>query len=69
MIEALSHLVDSVFVYCTDFMINLANLTGLSYYEVNALVFCLAWPALTAGLLLLLLVQKRRLRKVRHPSC
>lgn len=29
-----------VYVYCTDFIINLANLTNTSYYEVNAFVFC-----------------------------
>ncbi len=29
-----------VYVYCTDFIINLANLTHTSYYEVNAFIFC-----------------------------
>ncbi|MFD2514219.1 hypothetical protein ACFSRY_10100 [Pontibacter locisalis] len=63
MVKILTYLVELVFNYCTDFMINLANLTHLSYYEVNALIFCLIWPLLTAGLLLLLFVQKVRLRQ------
>lgn len=37
--------------YCTDFIINLANLTSLSYYEINALIFLLVWPAFTIALL------------------
>jgi len=38
--------------YCTDFVINLANLTGTSYYEVNAFIFCFLWPLLTLVLIL-----------------
>ena len=49
-------------------MINLANLTGLSYYEVNALVFCIVWPMLTIGLFLLLIIQKARLAKAKRES-
>jgi hypothetical protein len=40
-----------IFMYCTDFMINAANLTGTSYYEVNAMVFVVIWPLLTVVLL------------------
>jgi formate-dependent nitrite reductase membrane component NrfD len=65
MVKTLSYLVETVCVYCTDFMINLANLTGLSYYEVNALLFLFIWPTLTAGLSLLLIVQKVRLNQTR----
>ena len=39
-----------IFVYCTDFIINVANLTGTSYYEVNAFLFVILWPVLTAVL-------------------
>jgi hypothetical protein len=47
--------------YCTDFCINLANLLGVSYYEVNTLMFCVIFPVATAGLLALYLVQRVRL--------
>lgn len=30
--------------YCTDFMINLANLTGTSYYETNLIILCILLP-------------------------
>ena len=55
--------VQYAYVYCTDFIINLANLLHLSYYEVNAFFFCLLYPLLSLALPLLFLVQKRRLRK------
>lgn len=65
MIELITKLVRVVFVYCTDFMINLGNLLGLSYYEVNALLFCLLWPLVTIALLLFYSVQQYQLKKFR----
>ena len=50
-----------IYVYCTDFVINLANLSGLSYYEINALIFCVLWPLLTLILILLNIIQSVRL--------
>lgn len=35
-----------VYCYCTDFVINVANLTGLSYYEVNFVLFIVVYPIL-----------------------
>ncbi len=40
-----------IYAYCTDFVINTANLLGLSYYEINAMIFCIIWPLLTLWLL------------------
>jgi hypothetical protein len=53
-----------IFNYCTDFVINLANLLKLSYYEINAFIFCLGWPLITISLIILYLSE---LRKVRRP--
>ncbi len=39
-----------IYGYCTDFVINVANLTGISYYEINALLFCFLWPVMTLAL-------------------
>jgi len=60
----LSRIINYVFVYCTDFIINLANLFNWSYYEFNALFFCLIYPLVFFGFLVLFFVQKRRLRKL-----
>lgn len=50
MIDNLIDLGKWVFMYCTDFVINAANLTNTSYYEVNAFLFVFLWPAVTIGL-------------------
>jgi len=59
-------MIESFYNYCTDFIINLANLTGLSYFEINFLFFIILYPLLLAVLLLVFLVQKKRLRRLRR---
>lgn len=61
----LIEIVNYLYAYCTDFVINLANITGLSYYEINALVFCVIYPLLTMGLPILFVIQKTRLKKLK----
>lgn len=51
------------YVYCTDFIINLANILNLSYYEVNFIIFIVIYPILTIGLFMLYVIQKLRLYK------
>lgn len=66
MYEIITNAVKAVFNYCTDFVINLANITGLSYYEINTLLFIVLRPLLTVVLGLLLLVQKIRLNRIKE---
>lgn len=65
----LSYLANWLYIYCTDFIINVFNVTKLSYFEVNALIFCIIWPALTVVLILIYMSQKIKLnyRKYRKP--
>jgi len=53
-----------IFMYCTDFIINVANLTGTSYYEVNAFIFVILWPSLTVIMFLYFVYLKWKLRKL-----
>ena len=57
-------LIEEIYVYCTDFIINLANIFNLSYYEINAIIFCFLYPLLLVGLLVIYLFQKRRLNNL-----
>ena len=57
-------LIGEIYVYCTDFIINLANIFNLSYYEINAIIFCFLYPLLLVGLIVIYLFQKRRLNKI-----
>ena len=52
-----------IYVYCTDFVINLANLFNLSYYEVNFVIFCIVYPLLFILSPIVFTLLKIRLKK------
>lgn len=60
--QTLQRLGSEAYVYCTDFTINLANLTGTSYYEVNFFFFCVLYPLLLIGLPSMAYILKLRLK-------
>lgn len=57
-----------IYNYCTDFVINLANVLDLSYYEINFIIFCVFYPAILIGSFLFFLFQKFKLRKIRRKA-
>ncbi len=57
--------VKTIYVYCTDFIINLANILDVSYYEINAILFCFLYPLILIGLIGVYIIQKRRLNKLK----
>jgi hypothetical protein len=63
-IDLISNIGGDLYAYCTDFTINLANLTDTSYYEVNFFFFCVLFPILLVGLPLIAVVLKYRLRQL-----
>jgi uncharacterized protein (DUF58 family) len=63
--------VDFAFWYCTDFMVNLANLTHSSYDEANTWILLLLIPGLLAlliGVRVAQWFQLRRLHRSLPPS-
>lgn len=62
----LTHFVEEAYIYCTDFIINLATIFSLSYYEINTIVFCFLYPSLLFGLSFLVVFQKVRLKKLKN---
>lgn len=66
--EWLANIAIEIYVYCTDFIINLANLTHTSYYEVNAFIFCFLWIVITILLMAAFIIQVIRLQKVKKIS-
>ncbi len=60
----MEHLAKELYAYCTDFIINLANLLNLSYYEVNAILFCFLYPFLMIVSIVFFLIQKRKFRRI-----
>lgn len=61
----MSHFINEIYVYCTDFIINLANILNSSYYEINTLVFCFLYPLILIGLTAIYFWQRRRLKNVK----
>jgi hypothetical protein len=62
--ELLIKIAFGIYIYCTDFTINLANLLSISYVDVNAIIFCVLWPAITILLISIYVTQKIRLRRL-----
>ena len=58
------YLFNYIYAYCTDFIINLSNFTGLSYYEVNFFIFIIIYPLLIVGAPTFYFIQLRTLRKL-----
>ena len=59
---------DNVFNMCVDILVFLGNLTGLSYTEINVLIFCIIWPLYTLYLLILSYKARRALYLFRNPD-
>ena len=56
----------ALYWYCVDFVIHVANLTGLTYRDVNAALFLVVWPLVTAGLVAVVVYQAVVLRRLRE---
>jgi hypothetical protein len=41
---------EKLFYLCVDLLYYIASITGLTYEEVNVIIFCFIWPALTVYL-------------------
>lgn len=61
-------IVNSVYAYCTDFVINIANILGVSYYEVNTFIFVFLYPILVVGLTCLFVIQILRFKHKKNIS-
>ncbi len=66
MSEIIIKIFGSIYIYLTDFIINLANITGGSYYELNILFFCVLYPLIFLTSIVYFLVQKLKLYKVKR---
>lgn len=52
----------SMYAYCTDFIINLSNLFGVSYYEMNFMLFIVLFPLVFLATVVYYSIQRKRLR-------
>ena len=61
----MNEIVFYIFIYLTDFVINISNISGLSYYEVNFMIFILIYPLLLISSMIIFGIQKWRLYRLR----
>ena len=50
-------MIDLIFNICVNMLFDLAKFTGLTYRQINVLIFFILWPAFT--LFLVILVRRR----------
>ena len=56
--------VDEIFKLCVIFLVDLSNLIGISYEEINIWIFVIIWPLLTIYQTIRILVLKNKIRKL-----
>ena len=56
--------VDELFKLCVIFLVDLSNLIGVSYEEINIWIFVIIWPLLTIYQTIRILVLNHKIRKL-----
>ena len=56
----------AVYAACVDFMLQAARLGGVTYRDANAFMFFVLWPGVTVALVLVVLAQGARLRRLQR---
>lgn len=55
---------DAIFDWCVDLLVYWAGMFGITYKEINVWVFVIIWPVVTLGLIVLLVIQQVRIRRL-----
>ena len=55
---------DAIFDWCVDILIYFAGVFGITYKEINVWVFVIIWPILTLALVIWLIIQQTRIRRL-----
>jgi hypothetical protein len=59
-------MITDIYVYLTDFTITCANKLGITYEDMNALLFCVVWPLLLIALVAINMFLSFKLKKQKH---
>lgn len=58
-------MIDRIFGLCVEFLVWLGSLLGMSYNAVNVWIFCVIWPVLTLFLVAIVIVQRRKIARLK----
>lgn len=59
-------MMDRVFDLCVRLLLFLAPRLGMTYKEINVWIFVIVWPIITLVLIVTLVVQQLRIRRLRR---
>jgi len=65
MFELINTLINAIYWFCVDFIINIGNLLGLSYIEINTILFLILFPMYTLILLVMIINQHLHINRLR----
>lgn len=54
---------NDLFDFCVELLLDVAELTGMTYKEVNVWIFCIIWPAIIIALCVNNIRLRRELQK------
>jgi hypothetical protein len=57
-------MMDAIFDWCVNVLVYFAGVFGITYKEINVWVFVIIWPILTLAMLVILIVQQVRIRRL-----
>jgi hypothetical protein len=55
---------DAIFDWCVAVLVYFAGVFGITYKEINVWVFVILWPLFTLSLLVVIIMQHIRIRKL-----
>lgn len=58
----------AVFDLCVRLLELLAGLLGATYIAINVWIFCVIWPLLTVGLIVVVVMQHKRIRSLQSKT-
>ena len=61
--------INAVFNWAVIALVECAKFLGITYEEINVWLFCVAWPLVTVGLMIWVVVLFRDNRVLRGHSC
>ena len=58
--------IDGLFKLCVIFLVDLAEILGISYEEINIYIFVIIWPCITLYQTFRIFILRRSVRKLRE---
>ncbi len=56
---------DEIFNLCVDFLVWLARLTGMTYNEINVVIFVIIWPLFSIIMFIIIIIQHKKIIKLK----